>query len=144
FTYSETGLQVTTSAAAITMPTRNSGSIYDGVDIPELGTTATTWTALRPNNYFFQSIQRKNSEDLRTKLNMAWEYNGVPFRSAASVPWLGPKFWSFNMYNVADGNNQKVFRYADALLMQAENYMELDNAVESIKYLNMVRERAGL
>jgi hypothetical protein len=144
FAYSETGLQVTTNAAAITMPTRGTGSIYDGVDVPELGSTATTWTPLRPNNYFFQSIQRKNSEDLRTKLNMAWDYKGVAFKSTTAIPWLGPKFWSFNMYNTADGNNQKVFRYADALLMQAENYMELGNVGESIRYLNMVRGRAGL
>jgi len=144
FTYAEAGLQVTTNAAAICMPVRESGSVYDGVEIPELGSRATTWTALRPNNYFFQSIQRRTSDDLRTGLNMAWEYNGVPFKSTASVPWLGPKFWSLNMFNVADGNNQRVFRYADALLMQAENYMELQNASESIRYLNMVRRRAGL
>ena len=48
------------------------------------------------------------------------------------------------MFNTADGNNQKVFRYADALLMQAENYMELQDPTESIRYLNMVRRRAEL
>lgn len=144
FTYSETGLQVTTNAAAICMPTRGSGSIYDGVDIPELGSRATTYTALRPNNYFFQSIQRRDGDDLRLAMNMVWDYKGVPFKSTAAKPWPGPKFWSFDMFNVADGNNQKVFRYADALLMQAENYMELQNPTESIRYLNMVRHRAGL
>lgn len=144
YTYSETGLQVTTNAAAITMPTRGSGAIYDGVEIPELGDRATTWTALRPNNYFFQAVQRRDSEDRRLALNLAWEYNGVPFRSATTLPWLGPKFWSFNMFNTADGNNQKVFRYADALLMQAENYMELGDYPQSLRYLNMVRHRAGL
>src|SRR5690606_41957489 len=80
----------------------------------------------------------------RLALNLAWEYNGVPFRSATTLPWLGPKFWSFNMFNTADGNNQKVFRYADALLMQAENYMELGDYPQSLRYLNMVRHRAGL
>mgnify|MGYP003623389216 CR=1 FL=1 len=48
------------------------------------------------------------------------------------------------MFNTADRNNQKVFRYADALLMQAENYMELTNSEKSIYYLNLVRDRAGL
>ncbi|WP_206366956.1 RagB/SusD family nutrient uptake outer membrane protein [Sphingobacterium sp. SGG-5] len=143
FTYSETGLQVVTNAAAICMPIRNSDSKYDGVNIPELGSRATTWTALRPNNYFFQAVQRRDSEDLRLPLNMVWEYNGAAFSSTGTVPWLGPKFWSFEMFNTADGNNQKVFRYADALLMQAENYMELKDQNESIRYLNMVRSRAG-
>src|SRR5690606_12669674 len=82
FTYSETGLRVTTNAAALTMPTRGNGAIYDGVEIPELGSRATTWTALRPNNYFFQAVQRRDSEDERLAINLAWEYNGVPFRSA--------------------------------------------------------------
>lgn len=144
FTYAETGLKVTTNAAAICMPTRGTGAIYDGVEIKELGDRATTWTAMRPNNYFFQAVQRRDSEDRRLALNMAWEYDGVPFKSTSSLPWLGPKFWSLNMANLSDGNNQKVFRYADALLMQAENYMELRDQNESIRYLNMVRKRAGL
>lgn len=144
FAYSESGLQVTTNAAAICTPSRGSGSTYDGVDIPELGNKATTWTALRPNNYYIQSLMPKDGKDLRTALNLAWAYNGTPFKSTGTYPWLGPKFWSFGMFNVADGNNQRVFRYADALLMQAENYMWLRNAAESIRYLNMVKERAGL
>lgn len=144
FTYSETGLQVSTSSAAITMPTRNSGNIYDGVSIPELGNTATTWTALRPTGYYTQTLMQRNSNDARVTLNMAWEYNGVAFNGVGTRPWLGPKFWSYNMINSADGNNQRVFRYADALLMQAENYMELKNATEAIHFLNMVRKRANL
>ncbi|WP_256012208.1 RagB/SusD family nutrient uptake outer membrane protein [Desertivirga xinjiangensis] len=143
YLYDATGLQVTTNSAAICMPPRNSGSTYDGVNIPELGANATTWTPLRPTNYFFQSLQRRNSADLRTTLNMAWEYNGQAFRTATNVPWPGPKFWSFNMFNVADGNNQRVFRYADALLMQAENYLELGNTTRSVEYLDKVRQRAG-
>ena len=143
-TYSETGLKKVTNAAAICMPIHNGNGIYDGVEIPELGSNATTWTALRPNNYYFQSVMPKRSSDKRKDLNMAWEYNGVPFKSTASVPWLGPKFWSLGMSNVADGNNQKVFRYADALLMQAENYMNLGDTDESIRYLNIVRDRAGI
>lgn len=145
FSYAESGLKVTTNAAAICTPLRSgTGSVYDGVDIPALGNTATTWTSLRPNSYYVQSIMPKGGKDLRTALNLAWDYNGTPFKSTATYPWLGPKFWSFGMVNVADGNNQRVFRYADAILMQAENYMWLRNAGESIRYLNMVKERAGL
>jgi hypothetical protein len=143
-TYSESGLKVTTSTAAICMPARGTGSVYDGVDIPELGATATTYTALRPNIYYIQSIMRKEGVDLRTPLNLAWDYKGTPFKSTGTVPWTGPKLWSYGMVNIADGNNQKVFRYADALLMQAENYMNLQNSGESIRYLNMVKKRAGL
>lgn len=143
-TYSEAGLKVTTNSAAICMPARGTGSVYDGVEVPELGASATTWTALRPNGYFVQSLMRKDGNDLRTQYNLAWEYKGAPFKSAGAIPWLGPKFWSFGMINVADGNNQKVFRYADALLMQAENYLNLRNADECLRYLNMVKKRAGL
>lgn len=144
YTYSETGLKVTTTAASICTPTRSKDYIYDGVEIIELGNTATTWTALRPNTYFIQSLQTRRGTDKRKDLNMAWEYNGRPFTSTASIPWLGPKFWCPNLFNTADSNNQKVFRYADAILMQAENYMELNDADESIRYLNMVRTRAGI
>lgn len=144
FTYSETGLKVTTNSAAICMPTRNKDYTYDGIEIKELGNTATTWTALRPNTYFFQSLQTRKGTDKRKDLNMAWEYQNKQFNSTASVPWLGPKFWCPDMFNTSDFNNQKVFRYADAILMQAENYMELNDQTESIRYLNMVRERAGI
>lgn len=145
FTYSKTGLQVTTNAAAICMPTRDSGDVYNGVEIPELGDQATTWTALRPNSYFYQAVQPRHvTNDKRLSLNMLWDYKGVAFKSTATVPWLGTKFWSYDMYNVADGNNQKVFRYADAVLMQAENYMELNDRDQAVHYLNIVRERAGL
>lgn len=143
-TYSEAGLKVTTSCAAICMPVRGTGSVYDGVDVPELGAAATTWTALRPNIYFIQSLMRKDGNDLRMAQTLAWDYKGSVFKSVATVPWLGPRYWSYGMINVADGNNQKVFRYADAILMQAENYMNLENTGESIRYLNMVRARAGL
>lgn len=144
FTYSATGIRKTTNAAAICMPTHGKGYLYDGVEIPELDSLSTTWTALRPNNYYFQSLMPQRGNDKRKELNMAWEYNGQKFNSTTTAPWLGPKFWSFGMANTADGNNQKVFRYADAILMQAENYMELQNAEESIRYLNMVRRRAGI
>jgi hypothetical protein len=144
FTYSETGLKVTTSAACICTPSHGKGYMYDGVEIKELGNQMTTWTSLRPNQYYFLTLMPKNGVDNRTFINMAWSYNGINFNSTGTYPWLGPKFWCPGMINSSDGNNQKVFRYADALLMQAENYFELGNKGEAIRYLNMTRNRAGL
>lgn len=50
-TYTPGGLSVTTNVAAITTPYHNGKGIYDGVEIPEMGTGMTTWTSMRPNSY---------------------------------------------------------------------------------------------
>lgn len=144
-TYTEGGLNYTSTAAAICMPVK-SGNYYDGLLIPELGTRATTWTALRPNQYYYTSLQTRKGTDKRTAYNLAWEYDGKEFNNPKSTgrPWLGPKFWCPDMVNTSDHNNYKVFRYADAILMIAECHMELQNADEAIRYLNMVKERAGI
>ena len=60
------------------------------------------------------------------------------------VGWAGPKFWCPNEIQAYDSNNYKIFRYADALLMIAECYIGLDNADEAMRYINMVRARAGV
>ncbi|MBO5234730.1 MAG: RagB/SusD family nutrient uptake outer membrane protein [Alistipes sp.] len=60
------------------------------------------------------------------------------------VPWPGPQFWCPNITSSYDGNNYRLFRYADAILMLAECYCEKGNDAEAIKYLNMVKERAGI
>ena len=119
-TYTPGGLSVTTNVAAITTPYHNGKGIYDGVEIPEMGTGMTTWTSMRPNSYFCDGLQTKKSNDKRKTLNMAWEYDGKPFSGVGTRPWLGPKFWCPGMQNTADFSNQKVFRYADAILMMAE------------------------
>ena len=142
-TYTPGGLSVTTNVAAITTPYHNGKGIYDGVEIPEMGTGMTTWTSMRPNSYFCDGLQTKKSSDKRKTLNMAWEYDGKPFSGVGTRPWLGPKFWCPGMQNTADFSNQKVFRYADAILMMAECYAETENPDEAVRYLNMVRERAG-
>lgn len=143
-TYSAGGLAVTTNVAAICTPTHSGNGIYDGVEIPELGSAMTTWTALRPNSYFCDALQTRRGNDRRKDLNMAWEYNGQPFNSTGTRPWLGPKFWCPGMQNLADFNNQKVFRYADAVLMMAECYAEINEYEQAVRYLNMVRNRAGI
>lgn len=48
------------------------------------------------------------------------------------------------MVNIADHNNTKVFRYADAILMMAECYLELDDTDNAMRYLNMVKDRAQI
>lgn len=75
-TYTPGGLSVTTNVAAITTPYHNGKGIYDGVEIPEMGTGMTTWTSMRPNSYFCDGLQTKKSNDKRKTLNMAWEYDG--------------------------------------------------------------------
>ena len=142
-TYTPGGLSVTTNEAAITTPYHNGKGIYDGVEIPEMGTGMTTWTSMRPNSYFCDGLQTKKSNDKRKTLNMAWEYDGKPFSGVGTRPWLGPKFWCPGMQNTAAFSNQKVFRYADAILMMAECYAETEDSDEAVRYLNMVRERAG-
>jgi hypothetical protein len=57
---------------------------------------------------------------------------------------MGPKFWCPYMYQNYDSNNYPVFRYADVLLMIAECYYGLQDQENFLKYLNMVKARAGL
>jgi len=144
FTYSANGLQVLTSANAVLMPYPASNGVYAGVEIPELGTRAQPYTPCKANDYYFTNLMTRTGPDLRVKINLAWDYEGKPLTLQTSRPFPGPKFWATDMVNASCGTNQKVFRYADALLMQAENYMELNDITNSLKYLNMTRNRAGL
>lgn len=146
-TYTQGGLVYTSNVACVCTPTRktsNGVTLFDGVEIPELGTQCTTWAAARPCVVFCQGQQTKKSSDIRKKYNMAWDYDGHEFLSVNSRPWLGPKFWCPDMQGTADGNNYKVFRYADAILMIAECYNELNEDAKAIEYLNKTRNRAGI
>jgi hypothetical protein len=144
FIYSSGGLQVTTNAGAICLPYPANSGIYAGVAIPELGDRAMSWTPFHPNAYYIDNLMTRYGQDQRIKINLAWEYDGKAFTLQDSRPYLGPKFWPVDQVNTASGMNLKVFRYADALLMQAENYMELTDQGKSIYYLNMTRNRAGI
>ena len=143
-TYTEGGLNVTTNLACYMMPHRGNGEtdIYDGVQIPELGKLATTYVGLRPNKYFYQNLMAKDSKDLRKAINLAWDYKGKAFN--ASKPWLGPKFWCWDMNKTYDSNNYPVFRYGDAVLMLAEVYNEQGRMNDALVCLNEVKVRAGL
>lgn len=144
-TYTQGGITYTSNAASICYPSRKSGTaIFDGVEIPELGDQVTTWAAMRPNVYFCQGLQTKLGKDIRKNYNMAWSYDGKEFSSVNTRPWCGPKFWCPGQIGTADGNNYKVFRYADAILLMAECYNELGQDDKAVEYLNMTRTRAGI
>lgn len=146
--YSRGGISYVSNLAAYMEPNSSSTTIsqavFDGVQIPELGVDCDLHTSARPTKYFSQGLQKRIGPDIRKADNMAWEYNGQEFSSVGSNPWPGPKFWCPDMVKSSDGNNYKVFRYADALLMLAECWCELGDTDKSISYLNLVRNRAGL
>ena len=144
--YVNGGLTYTSNVACICTPyprTANS-SIYGGLEVPELGDQATVWSPMYPNVYFCQGIQPRKGKDLRTKFNQGWEYEGVQFPKVSTRPFCGPKFWCPNMQASSDGNNYKIFRYSDAILMLAECYFYMGDKETAMKYLNMTRNRAGL
>ena len=105
--------------------------IYNGVIIPELGAYARTYTAALPTSYYYANLLKYNDNDLRNG-----EYGN-------NQPWLGNKFWCFNMHNNNDGNNYKIFRYAGVLLNLAEAYLMLDDPDKACAYLNITRYRAA-
>ena len=146
--YVRGGVSYVSNLAAYMQP--NSGStyvsqaIFDGVFIPELGYDSDIHTSARPTKYFSQGLQPRRGRDIRKDSNMAWEYGGQQFASVNSNPWPGPKFWCPDMVKSNDGNNYKVFRYADALLMLSEAWFEKGDNGKALEYLNRVRRRAGL
>lgn len=143
-TYTPGGLTKTTSCACCCMPyPRTAGTdIYDGVQIGELGSQATTYASLRPTNYMKNTIQREGSTDIRRDYNMCYQYNGVRFNGNRT--WMGPKFWCPGQYTTYDSGNFKMFRYAGAVLLLAEAHAEKGNFDAAVRYLNMVRSRANL
>lgn len=58
--------------------------------------------------------------------------------------WGGPKFWCPDIIQGYDSNNYNIFRYADAILMLAECHAMQENGMESLKYYNIIRTRAGV
>ena len=145
--------------------------LYQNIVIPELGGYSRTYVSARPTEYYYLRVLTYASEDLRSgeysngaseprggSGNLAWRWKGyepedvemqeptVKFfknLNSRSRPWLGNKFWCYNMYNTKDSNNYKLLRFADALLMKAEAYLMLGDAEMASKYLNVTRVRAG-
>lgn len=130
--------------ASIMMPyNKTSGTaIYDGVTIEEIGPEATVYRPIQPTSYFKNEVMPDGKGDLRRPYILATGYDGVKFNGSRT--WLGPKFWCPGMIGTQDGNNYKVYRYADAVLLMAEAYCEKNETDLSVRYLNQVRARAGL
>ena len=145
--YQQGGISYTSNLAPRCLPpltVTDGKALFDGVEIPELGINANTSSAIRPNEYFVKQ-QARGSRDLRANVNMAWGYGGKDFANAKDLkPYLGPKFWCPNLQTNYDGNNYKVYRYADAILMKAECLYEKKDYQNALIYLNKTRMRAGL
>lgn len=145
--YKAGGLAYTSNLAVRTIPRLtvvDGKPYYDGVLIEELGIYSQTGASARPNEAFVQTQQR-NGPDRRAEVNMAWGYGGKDFTNARPLrPYLGPKFWCPNMQSSQDGNNYKLYRYADAMLMKAECLCGKHDYEGALGYLNKTRLRAGL
>ena len=122
--------------------TDDNPSTYAGVVIEEVGNEATCYTPLRPTAYMKSILAPEGVGDIRRDYNMVSSWNGQKFKSSST--WMGPKFWCPNIYQNYDGNNYKVFRYADAVLLHAEALCEKGRYAESVEYLNMVKARAQI
>jgi len=145
--WSPSGIQYITpyslACATVCMPYPHTGgsTLYDGVSIPELGTMATAYRPMIPSDWFKGVVMPSGKGDIRRDINMVSSWNGTSFKGHT---WTGPKLWCPDMVGNQDGNNYKVFRYADALLLLAEAYCEKGFYSQSIKALDEVRARAGL
>lgn len=103
----------------------------------------TSTPAQGSGNLAWAWIGYEPKDTLYTKRQVLWftqSHNGkLPLK-----PWLGNKFWAYGMYDQKDDNNYKLFRFADALLMLAEVYMEKGDQQKACDYMNLTRTRAGL
>ena len=149
-----------------------SSDYYAEVGIPELGTTSRTNSPIRPSSHMYKDLMPFSSGDRRRSSYTAsgpvedgggWMQSGwfgysksddrstvkphwlyFEGRTADNQPYLGDKFWCFNMQYKQDSNNFKIYRYAGAVLNMAEAHLRRGDEDEACRYLNMVRRRAGL
>jgi hypothetical protein len=146
YTWTAIGLKKTSTVACFFTPAKTAGTnVYDGVTIPELGAEGNPFNSITPTEYFMDLY---DLTDPRREIILAYTYNGAYFKrpmlnNGTGKAWMGPKFWCPGMNNIADGNNQKVFRYADALLMLAEAANETDDPTLAMQCINEVKTRAG-
>jgi hypothetical protein len=146
YIWSPAGLKKTSTVACFFTPTKTAGTnVYDGVAIPELGSEGNPYNSVTPTEYFMSLY---DYTDPRREIILAYTYNGLLFKrpmanNGTGKAWMGPKFWCPGMNNISDGNNQKVFRYADALLMLAEAANETGDVTLAMQCINEVKRRAG-
>lgn len=108
---------------------------YNKVDDPSKPRGGSGNLAWRWKGYEKTDLERKD-------LKVLWF--STTGGKGAGRPWLGNKFWCEDLIYNHDDNNYKVFRYAGALLNMAEAYCWLGDYDNCCKYLNIIRERAGV
>jgi len=157
YMYDPSGIKKASGVSYSMMPplTTAGTDIFDGVSIPFIGKASSRSNPATPSNYFISLYDKISEEldpglngiDLRKKITLADGFNGVQFDRVkkGGKPYFGIKFWTPDMISTNDGNNQPVFRYADAILMLAECYNEEPNrdATQALALLQEIRERAG-
>lgn len=147
-TYVAGGIDYTSTVASMCMPYPREGSKYAGVEIPELGSNATSYAPMMMNTYMVNNLLAKETGDKRRAMSFVSEWNGMAMSGSGigtTTAFFGPKFWCYGMQTNHDSNNYKVFRYADALLLMAEAHCMLrDDMDTAITYLNKTRARAGI
>lgn len=112
-----------------------SGEYSDGKDEPRggSGTLAWRWSGFDPTTP--ESSWTESARGVYFFTNVA---------KSSACPWLGNKFWCWDMKYARDYNNYKIFRYAGALLGMAEAQLMGGDKAEALRYLNMTRRRAGI
>jgi len=117
-----------------------SGEYSAGSEVARGGSGTLAWR--------WYAFDREDKERKEENRSVRWFKTGsstsASSLSAVQRPWLGNKFWCPGMIYTLDSNNPKFFRYADALLMMSEAYLNLGDYDKSAAYLNITRTRAGL
>ena len=115
-----------------------SGEYSNGANSPRggSGTLAWRWIGYDPI---------EDPENTDRKVMFFWSSSSSKSKiKATDRPWMGNKFWAYDMNNTKDPNNYKIFRFADVLLMKAEAHLQMNEYDLACKYLNVTRVRAGL
>ncbi len=124
------------------IPQRDAGkSTYAGVDFGKL--VVDGWSVFLPTAKFVSMFE---TGDKRKDIVLGYGFKDQKFKTfpKPGYPWFGSKFWDLNANGQSSGKNLYLLRYADVLLILSEAENELGNSMESVRWMNMIRERAGL
>jgi hypothetical protein len=149
------------------------GTVLGWVDAPAADWSKTTaraitfapapfgWNDAAPTNWVFQKFQEEKTitgeDDPRLRASIYYNYPGCTLYGqsfqdvyATELGKIGVKKYGNGDSGIPDekdwrsGVNERLMRYADVLMMYAECQNELGNTAECAKYIQMVRDRAGL